>query len=206
MPCTVPSSPGVPCSALNTTSGLTSPSRAATLRSMSIRVTRWPRLFERVGDAVAGHQRDFPLGRPAAHQHRDMQLTRHHSLQPSGFPIPASRRCPPARAAAPPRPDSSMSRRARPAEIEQEVAMLLRDLRLADRQAPAAGRVDQLPGLGPRRILEGRAAGPRAQRLRGLARGGDAVHLRLDRVGIAGAFRGSRAATTMAPSGSSEWR
>src|SRR6185437_3743987 len=43
MPCTVPSSPGTPWSALNTTSGFTSCNRSATSRSMSIRVTRWPR-------------------------------------------------------------------------------------------------------------------------------------------------------------------
>jgi ActR/RegA family two-component response regulator len=43
MPCTVPSSPGVPCSALNTTSGAASARRNATSRPMSIRVTRWPR-------------------------------------------------------------------------------------------------------------------------------------------------------------------
>ena len=39
MPWTVPSSPGVPCSALKTTSGFSSASRAATSRSMSSSVT-----------------------------------------------------------------------------------------------------------------------------------------------------------------------
>ena len=42
-PCTVPSSPGTPCSALNTTSAFVSANRAATSRSISIRVTRCPR-------------------------------------------------------------------------------------------------------------------------------------------------------------------
>ena len=50
----------------------------------------------------------------------------------------------------------------------------------------AAGLVDQLPGLAAGRILEGRAAGLLADRLRGLARRGDAVHLGLDRRGSPG--------------------
>ena len=63
--------------------------------------------------------------------------------------------------------------------------MLLGDLGIADLQAAATGRVDQLPGLVPRRILEGRAAGAAAQRLARLALGGDPVHLGADRGGIA---------------------
>ncbi len=58
--------------------------------------------------------------------------------------------------------------------------MLLADPRIAAPQAPAAGGVDQRPGLVVGRILEGRPAGLRAQRLRRLALGGDAVHLGLD--------------------------
>ncbi len=44
---------------------------------------------------------------------------------------------------------------ARLAEVEEEVAMFFRNLGIADAKAPAACRVDQLPGLGAGRILEG---------------------------------------------------
>ncbi len=73
-----------------------------------------------------------------------------------------------------------------PAEVEQEIAMLVRNLRVAAAQAPAAGGVDQRPRLRARRILEGRSAGAAAQRLARLALGGDAVHLGADDGGIAG--------------------
>ena len=52
-----------------------------------------------------------------------------------------------------------MSARGGVAEIDQEIAVQLGDLRVADGQAAAAGGVDQLPGLVAGRILEGRAAG-----------------------------------------------
>src|SRR5690242_14459123 len=68
----------------------------------------------------------------------------------------------------------------RATEIEQEVAMLFRDLGVAHREATAARRVDQRPGLVARRILESRAAGSAAQRLRFLAGASDGVHLRAD--------------------------
>src|SRR6516225_7373367 len=42
-PCSVPSSPGRPCSMLRATSGLTVVSTAAMSRPTSMRVTRWPR-------------------------------------------------------------------------------------------------------------------------------------------------------------------
>src|SRR3546814_370226 len=67
-----------------------------------------------------------------------------------------------------------------PAEVEQEVGMLLRNLRIAYPQAPATGRIDQRPSLVSRRVLEGRPARARTQRLARLALGGDAVHLRAD--------------------------
>ena len=84
--------------------------------------------------------------------------------------------------------------------------MLLRHLRIADAQPAATGRVDQRPRLVPGRILEGRSAGAAAQRLALLARGGDAVHLGLDRRRVAGHARGTSPSTTIAPSGSSLWR
>ena len=72
------------------------------------------------------------------------------------------------------------------AAIDQEVAVQLGDLRVADHEAAAAGGIDQLPGLVPRRVLEGRAAGAALHRLRGLALAGDLVHLGGDRRGVAG--------------------
>src|SRR6202012_2809475 len=66
---------------------------------------------------------------------------------------------------------------ARIAAIDQEIAMHLRHLRVADDKPAAAGAIDKLPGLMAGRILEGRAAGFFADRLRRLARRGDALHL-----------------------------
>src|SRR5689334_6016843 len=57
----------------------------------------------------------------------------------------------------------------RATEVEQEVAMLFRDLSVTNRQTTAARRVHQRPGLVTWRVLEGRAASAAAQRLRFLA-------------------------------------
>ena len=59
-------------------------------------------------------------------------------------------------------------------------------LRVADHEAAAAGRIDQLPRLVSGRVLEGRAAGAALHRLRRLALVGDLVHLGRDRGRIAG--------------------
>ena len=59
--------------------------------------------------------------------------------------------------------------------------MLLAHLRPAHDETAATRLVHQLPGLLPVGILEGRAAGLAAQRLRSLPAGGNAVHLGLDR-------------------------
>src|SRR5262245_65075353 len=50
-------------------------------------------------------------------------------------------------------------------EIDQEVAVHLRHLGVADLEPATAGSVDELPGLLPRRVLEGRAAGAALDRL-----------------------------------------
>src|SRR5689334_386619 len=63
--------------------------------------------------------------------------------------------------------------------------MLFRDLSVASSDSAAPGGVDQRPGLVTMRILEGRAAGAAAQRLRFLAGSGDGVHLRADRFRVA---------------------
>src|SRR4051812_28005729 len=63
--------------------------------------------------------------------------------------------------------------------------MHLGHLRAADFQSAAAGGIDQLPSLMSRRVLEGRAAGTTLDRLRGLARLGDLVHLGGNNRGIA---------------------
>ncbi len=64
--------------------------------------------------------------------------------------------------------------------------MLFADLCPADSQPAATGRIDQLPGLVPGRVLEGRSPGLAAQRLAGFAAGGNAVHFGLDVVALAG--------------------
>src|SRR4051812_2767136 len=55
------------------------------------------------------------------------------------------------------------------AGVDQEIAVHFGHLRAPDPQAPAAGRVDQLPGALAWRILERRAAGLFTYRLRGFA-------------------------------------
>src|SRR3954471_21352838 len=63
--------------------------------------------------------------------------------------------------------------------------MLFRDLGIADSKAAATRGIDQYPGLMPRRVLEGRATGAAAQRLRFLAGTGDRVHFPTDRNRVA---------------------
>ena len=57
-------------------------------------------------------------------------------------------------------------RRARRAAVDQEVGMQRAHLGIPDPQAPAAGLVDEAPGAGAGRVLEGRAAGAGVDRLR----------------------------------------
>src|SRR3546814_7779992 len=57
----------------------------------------------------------------------------------------------------------------RVAGIDQEVAVLVRHHGTAEREPAAAGGVDELPGLGARRVLEGAAAGAAADRQIGRA-------------------------------------
>src|SRR3546814_17715381 len=71
-------------------------------------------------------------------------------------------------------------------DIEEEVAMLFRNLRRAFREATAACFIDQAPGLVPIRVLEGGTASAGPQGLRCFALGCDAVHFRADEGGIAG--------------------
>src|SRR6185503_2215692 len=65
----------------------------------------------------------------------------------------------------------------RATEIQQEIAMLFRDLCATQYHSAAAGGIDQRPRFVARGVLEGRTAGAAADRLRLVARGGDAVHL-----------------------------
>ena len=71
------------------------------------------------------------------------------------------------------------------AEIDQEVAVHLRNLGVAVFQAAAAGGINELPRFLAGRILERRAAGAALDRLRLLAIGGDVVHLGENLRGIA---------------------
>ena len=74
------------------------------------------------------------------------------------------------------------------AGVDEEIAVHFRHLRAADAQAAAAGGIDQFPGAVAGRVLEGRAAGLFADRLRGLAMGLHLVHPRANGFG-----RGDRA-------------
>src|ERR1700675_542906 len=67
--------------------------------------------------------------------------------------------------------------------VDQEIAVHLRHLGAADTQTPAAGGVYQLPGTVPGRILEGRAAGLFADRLRGFTMVLHLVHARANGIG-----------------------
>src|SRR5690606_4434618 len=78
--------------------------------------------------------------------------------------------------------------------VDEEIAVHLGNLRAADAQAAAAGRVDELPGAVTRRILEGGSASSLARRLVLLAVLGNLFHLledvlRLARPALIGGFR-----------------
>ena len=183
--------------------------------------------LQRVGDAVAGDQRDLPLGRPAAHQHRDVEqlhaatsvtprswvhalpiqpslmtrmLTRHSNSLNFPFQLNADCACTRRLTSS---PSSSISAELAPPRLSRKLQCFSETWASPIAKPAAAGRVDQLPGLGPWRVLEGRAAGAAAQGLARLALGGDPVHLRLDRRRVACACPRNVAATTMPPSGSS---
>src|SRR4051794_3325498 len=64
--------------------------------------------------------------------------------------------------------------------------MLFRDLGIAHLETTAARRINQRPSLVARRVLERRAAGAASKRLRFLASAGDRIHLRADRLRVAG--------------------
>src|SRR5690606_35888292 len=70
------------------------------------------------------------------------------------------------------------------AGVYQEVGVLLADLGTTHPEPAATRRIDQPPGLVAGRVLEGRAAGLAPERLRFLARGGDALHLGADHLRI----------------------
>jgi hypothetical protein len=87
------------------------------------------------------------------------------------------------------------------AGVDQEIGVLLRDLRAADLQAAAAGSIDQLPRLVAGRIGEGRAAGA-AARLGVGAAGVDLADAARDRSWSPGAAR-SRAEVKIQSAGAS---
>src|SRR6185312_17007136 len=128
--------------------------------------------------------RHLALGRPPAHQ--DCDVFHGLTLYPDSldFPFQVDPGV---------RPDAFAHRLAErldvgggcAAEIDEEVAVQLGDLRVAGLEPAAAGLVDHLPGIVAGRVLEGRAAGAVA-RLRGLALVLDRGHLDGDRVRVAG--------------------
>ena len=79
-----------------------------------------------------------------------------------------------------------MSARRRVAVVDEEIAVHLRHMRAAHAQAPAARRVDQLPGAVAGRVLEGRSAGAAFDGLVGFPVLGHIAHGRFDLGWIAG--------------------
>ncbi len=71
-----PSSPGGPCNTLSTTSGLRSVKLAGDVAGDVDAGDAVAGAFGGIGAGLAGVQRDFALGRPAAHQDRDVFLAR----------------------------------------------------------------------------------------------------------------------------------
>src|SRR5712672_572105 len=199
-PWMAPSSPGRPCNRLRAASGFAAASAAATLRSTSMRVTRRPW-------RSSASAQDLPE-RSETSRSADHPPISTATCLVMIYPLPqGSIRG--ALADSPRDPDAldlpfqlhagiflharphGLAQcldigRARVAAVDQEIAVHLRHLGVAHHKAAAAGGVDQLPGFVARRILEGRAAGAALDRLRGLARPGDLVHLGGDLLAIAG--------------------
>ena len=71
------------------------------------------------------------------------------------------------------------------AGVDQEIAVLFRDLCAANDHAAATGGVDFLPGLAVLRVGKGAAAGANAARLGISAAADNLFHASLDRVGVA---------------------
>ena len=72
MPCSVPSSPGRPCSTLSATSGLSARKRRGDVAGDVDAADAIAGASRRIGAGLAGAQGDFALGRPASHQNGDV--------------------------------------------------------------------------------------------------------------------------------------
>ena len=153
-PCTVPSSPKRPCSAMNTRAKPSSLQREDVLLRGIERVRVDAATAQRCEHGVAGEERDLALGGRSAHQHATFPNSLHAAsptIRTSGSsstPVVArttSRTC---------AISASMSAaRAVALRIHDEVRVLLRDARVADREALEAAGLDQ-----PRRMVAGRVA------------------------------------------------
>ena len=155
-----PSSPKRPCSALKTTSGARV-ERAQQRRDVAADVDACRRRSRRRASACAHarplDQRDLALGRPAAHQDRDALHAAASVTPPAGTPmrrISHSQRR--RRTVSRTRRRTSSPRPSMSAAVALPV--LIRKLQCFSetcapprREAAAAGRVDQLPGLAPLR-------------------------------------------------------
>src|ERR1700730_7455513 len=83
-------------------------------------------------------------------------------------------------------------RSARLPAIDEKIAMQFGDLRIANREATAAGLVNQFPRLVPRRVFKSRAAGAGIYGLSGGSRARDLHHLRQDPLAVAKGARKNR--------------
>ena len=159
---------------------------------MSIRVTRWPRLSSASATPLpvvsdTSRSADQPPISTAMWSLSTSCLAHSHALD-FPFELDAAMRL--HAPAAPPRPAPRCRRRSPSPRLSRKLQCFSDTWASPTASPRQPACVDQLPGLGARRVLEGRAAGLGAQRLRRLALGGDAVHLGLDRGRLARHGRG----------------
>ena len=169
MPCSVPSSPGRPCSTLSAASGLSLRKRR---RDIAVDVDAADAIagpLERVGAGLAGAQGNLALGRPASHQNRDV-FHRLSTVMPlvarliamAGMPstpirlISHSRSMPECaftrwRTVS---PSVSISAALAPPRLIRKLQCKFGDLRAADGEAAAAGVVDSFHALCPGGFLK----------------------------------------------------
>src|SRR4029077_2251447 len=162
IPCSVPSSPGRPCNTFRAASGLSARSVAATSRSTSTRLTRWP-----VRSSASAHALPERKDTSRSADHPPMRTATCFMIsafQPDPFDLPLQID---AGMGLHPLPHSFAQRldvaRAGTAKVDKEIAVELGHLRTTDGEPATAGFVHQLPGAMARRIFKGRATGPIAR-------------------------------------------
>ncbi len=179
-PCTVPSSPKRPCNAMKTRAkpSCTSSGSVALRRIERVRVDA--AFAQRLQHRVARQQRDLALGRRAAHQHchlAEVSGMCRHQRRASPSPVPATPSIRTSGSSVIPVSAATTAahtgdqrfdvRRARRAlRIDDEIRVLLRHARAADRVALEPAGFDQARCMIARRIAEHAAGVRQRERLR----------------------------------------